>query len=115
MRDGTRKRPFDIGMKDGSVFAFAGLWDSWEPPDGAAVESCTILATTANSMVTDLHDRMPVILPPEHYDGWLNAPASEVSSLLQPFDPALRKRYEVSSLVNNPKNDSQECIVPVVA
>jgi putative SOS response-associated peptidase YedK len=62
MRDGTGKRPFDIEMKDGSVFAFAGLWDSWKAPEGAPVESCTILTTAANSLVSELHDRMPVIL-----------------------------------------------------
>ncbi len=115
MKDGPRKRPFNIGMKDDSVFAFAGLWDSWEPPDGPPVESCTILTTAANSLVSALHDRMPVILPPEHCEAWLNAPASEASSLLLPFDPAPMKRYEVSLLVNNPKNDSPECIAPLVA
>lgn len=115
MKDGPRKRLFNIGMKDDSVFAFAGLWDSWEPPDGPPVESCTILTTAANSLVSALHDRMPVILPPEHYEAWLNAPASEASSSLLPVDPALLKRYEVSLLVNNPKNDSPECLAPLVA
>jgi putative SOS response-associated peptidase YedK len=114
-KDGAKKRPFDIGMKDGSVFAFAGLWDSWEPPDSAPVESCTILTTAASSLVSELHDRMPVILPPGHYEVQLHGPVAEASSLLLPFDPALMKQYEVSSLVNNPKNDSPKCIAPVVA
>lgn len=114
-KDGKVKHAFNIGMKDDSVFAFAGLWDSWETPENLPLESCTILTTKANSLVSVLHDRMPVIVPSEHYEAWLNAPASEASSLLLPFDPALMKQYEVSSFVNNPKNDSSECIVPVVA
>lgn len=61
-RAGTRKRPFHLGMKDDSLFAFASLWDCWNPPGGTPVESCTILTTAANRLVADLHDRMPVIL-----------------------------------------------------
>lgn len=115
MKVGARKQPFYFGMKDDSLFAFAGLWDRWQPSDGGTVESCTILTTSANSLVADLHDRMPVILPREHYKAWLAAPPSEASKLvdfLVPFDPGLMRRYEVSSLVNSPQNDSPDCIMP---
>ena len=112
-----KKRPFHFGMKDGSLFAFAGLWDSWKSSDSAAVESCTILTTTANSLV-DLHDRMPVILPRHHYETWLAAQPSEASrlvDLLVPFEADLMRRYEVSPLVNKPENDSPDCVAPVSA
>ncbi|HEV2498311.1 MAG TPA: SOS response-associated peptidase family protein [Terriglobia bacterium] len=79
------------------------------------MESCTILTTAPNSLMADLHDRMPLILPAESYDDWLTAPASEASSLLLPYNAVVMRRCEVSSLVNSPKNDSPECIVPVVA
>jgi putative SOS response-associated peptidase YedK len=116
MKGGARKRPFHFGMKDDSLFAFAGLWDCWKPSESVAVESCTILTTSANSLVADLHDRMPVILPRDHYETWLAAPPSEASKLvdfLVPLDGGFMRRYEVSSLVNKPANDSPDCIVPI--
>ena len=101
-------------MKDGSLFAFAGLWSAWTPPGGTTVESCAIITTTANDLLKDLHDRMPVILPREAYAQWL-APAEPFahSRLLVPFDGSLMRRHEVSSLVNAPRSDSPDCIVPI--
>jgi putative SOS response-associated peptidase YedK len=110
------KRPFHLGMNDDSLFAFAGLWDSWKSADRTPVDTCTILTTTPNSLIADLHNRMPVILPREHYEAWLAAPPSEIASLvnlLLPFDASLMKRYEVASFVNNPRNDSIECVTPM--
>lgn len=118
MKAGAKKRPFHFGMNDDSLFAFAGLWDRWQPSEGAPVESCTILTTSANSLVADLHDRMPVILPREHYETWLTAPPSEASrlaDLLVPFEVKLMRRYEVSPLVNKPENDIPDCITPLSA
>lgn len=91
-RIGGTKQPFHFGMNDDSLFAFAGIWDSWKSPVDALIESCAILTTTPNELVNDLHDRMPVILRPEDYDEWLGAPALKngwLSNLLQPFNPAI--------------------------
>lgn len=106
------KRPFLLGMSDDSLFGFAGLWDVWRSPEGNLLESCTILTTTPNTLVSDLHSRMPVIIPREHYEKWLAAPAPEVAKLLLPFNAGLMRRYEISSLVNNPKNENPDCITP---
>ena len=78
------------------------------------VESCVIITTAANDLLKDIHDRMPVIVPRGAYGQWL-APAepSVHSSLLVPFDGSLMRRYEVSALVNAPRNDSPDCVVPV--
>src|SRR3954469_13737498 len=65
---GKRKQPFAIRLKDGSPFAFAGLWERWEAEDGRPVETCAILTTEANELVKPIHDRMPVILRPEDYE-----------------------------------------------
>jgi putative SOS response-associated peptidase YedK len=113
-RSGRMKRPLHFGMKDGSLFALAGLWHAWTSPAGTRVESCMILTTTPNSLLEDVHDRMPVMLPRDSYARWL-APveASTPTELLVPFDGSLMRRYEVPSLVNSPKNDSPDCIVPV--
>jgi putative SOS response-associated peptidase YedK len=69
-RQGKEKQPFHFGMQDDSLFAFAGLWDRWRDPAGAVIESCSILTTTPNSLLADMHDRMPVILRQESYALW---------------------------------------------
>jgi len=69
---GRRKQPYWIGLSDGRPFGFAGLWDRWKAPDGKMVESCTILTTEATEALRELHDRMPVIVEPEHFDLWMD-------------------------------------------
>lgn len=111
-----KKRPFHFGLEDGGLFAFAGLWDQWQAPDGTPVQSCTILTTAPNSLVADLHNRMPVILPREHYQAWLSESSSEaarLAELLQPFDASLMSWYEVSPVVNNARNETPDCIAPL--
>jgi putative SOS response-associated peptidase YedK len=116
-RAGKRKQAFHFGMEDRSLFAFAGRWDCWKSPEGTIFESCTILTTTPNELLQDVHDRMPVILHRNHHDTWLTAPAGEgrrLSELLVPFKAELMARYEVSSIVNNPRNDTPACAEPLV-
>jgi len=102
------KQPYHFMMKDQSLFAFAGIWDRWRSPTGQIVESCSILTTTPNELLRDVHDRMPVILPRERYAEWLTSTAN-VAGLLAPFDSAPMKRHPVSTLVNRPENDTPEC------
>jgi putative SOS response-associated peptidase YedK len=100
-------------MKDDSLFAFAGIWDRWKQPHGLEIESCAILTTTPNELLNDVHDRMPAILRREHYHAWLTAPILEIqrhTELFRPFESALMKRMLVSSFVNDPQNDSPECV-----
>ena len=80
-RSGKEKQPFHFGMQDDSLFAFGGLWDRWRDPSGTVIESCTILTTTPNSLLADVHDRMPVILRQESYDLWLDPGVKDASSL----------------------------------
>ncbi len=115
-REGKRKQPFCFEVDGGAVFAFAGLWDRWRDPDGHAVETCTILTTTPNELLADVHDRMPVILAPGHYGPWLDPSMQDVAiavSLLKPFDSCLMKRFAVSTRVNLVANDDAECSAPV--
>ena len=101
------KQPFCFEVGNGTIFAFAGLWDCWRDPQGKAVETCTILTTTPNQLLIDVHDRMPVILPPAHYDRWLdpNLQDSEaVMAMLKPFESQLMRKYPVSARVNSVKN-----------
>jgi putative SOS response-associated peptidase YedK len=109
---GKSKQPLHFGMKDDSLFAFAGIWDRWKSPEGKFIESCSILTTTPNELIRDVHDRMPVILHRNHYGAWLTAPPSEskaLAALLGPYEAELMRRYEVSQLVNSPQNDVSLC------
>lgn len=115
-RSGRSKQPFHFGMKDDSVFAFAGIWDRWRTPQGQVIESCAILTTAPNELLRDVHDRMPAILRPERYRDWLVAPASDcgrLRHLLIPFEAAMMKRFPVSSAVNDPQIDTPECVQEV--
>jgi putative SOS response-associated peptidase YedK len=116
MRSGTSKQPFHFGMKDDSLFAFAGIWDRWKSPHGAVIESCAILTTSPNQLLRDMHDRMPLILRGEQYRQWLATPPSDcggLKRLLVPYEAVAMKRYPVGLTVNDVENDTPECILEV--
>ena len=102
------KLPMRIKMKSDNVFGVAGLWETWKGSEGKPVHSCTILTTEANSLVKDIHDRMPVTLTREHEKQWLDLSLHDkdiLKSFLVPFDAALMEEFSVSSEVNSPKNN----------
>ncbi|KLU59852.1 putative SOS response-associated peptidase YedK [Peptococcaceae bacterium CEB3] len=112
-KTGRGKRPYRITLREGEMFGFAGLWDSWRSPTGETVNSCTIITTRANALVGAIHDRMPVILPREAETIWLDqalAYSPALKDLLVSFPAAMMRLYEVSPLVNSPANESRECI-----
>jgi putative SOS response-associated peptidase YedK len=112
-KEGKAKTPMHIQMKSGQPFALAGLWEVWSAPDGSTVPTCTILTTTANELVQDIHDRMPVILPPEAFGVWLTPgelPAVEALALLHPFAADAMTARPVSALVNNPRHEGPELL-----
>jgi putative SOS response-associated peptidase YedK len=111
-RSGKTKQPYCFEVGDGQVFAFAGLWDIWKDPRGEVIQTCTILTTTPNALLADIHDRMPVILNPADYDVWLNSGNTEaVLKLLRPFNGQMRG-FPVSTRVNFVQNDDPECATP---
>ena len=72
MKEKEKKQPYLIQLTDGNLFAFAGLWEHWQGPDGSTIESCTVITTEANDLLRPIHDRMPVIITRKDYDSWLN-------------------------------------------
>jgi putative SOS response-associated peptidase YedK len=101
-------------MKDKGPFAFAGLWERWEKGE-EPLETCTLITTEANGVVSPVHDRMPVILPPESFASWLD-PQQEPNALkamLVPLPDDWLTAHPVSKLVNNPRNESPKCIEEV--
>jgi putative SOS response-associated peptidase YedK len=117
-----RKQPHFIAMRDGQPFAFAGLWESWHSPDGSALESCTILTTDPNEVMSPLHNRMPVIVAPADYAQWLGSGEDETPHALDQLRHLLRSypademvAYPVSTYVNSPFNEGESCIAPLTA
>jgi len=111
----TRKLPIYLRLKSRKVFAFAGLWDRWLDPDGVARTTCVIITTAPNALVAPIHDRMPVILPREHYHLWLEPaeqPPEKVLPCLKPYPADEMEAYAVAPLVNNPKVDDPKCVAP---
>jgi putative SOS response-associated peptidase YedK len=114
--EGKTKQPYYIRLKKDFPFAFAGLWEHWEGPDNSAIDSCTIVTTDANETLRPLHDRMPVILHEEDYDRWLDPKiddASQLCELLKPYPPEEMTAFPISTLVNNARNESPQCIEPL--
>lgn len=114
-KEGSRKQPYFIKMKNSGLFAMAGVWDSWKSPEGKAIETCSIITTEANGIVGKIHDRMPAIIPRENYGRWLASSQNghHFLEFLKPYSPFNMISYEVSGMVNNPKNKGPGCVKKV--
>jgi len=114
---GTKlKIPYFIQLKSGQPFAFAGLWDEWHAPDGSQVKSCTIITTEPNALMSTLHNRMPVILPPAIYTQWLDSAPQKpetLQNLLTQYPAEEMTAHPVPTLVNSPANDRPELVMPI--
>jgi putative SOS response-associated peptidase YedK len=117
--DGRKaKTPMFIHLKDRRLFAFAGLWELWNAPDGSQIYSATIITTEPNAFMESIHNRMPVILPEAAYEQWL-APGEQdprdLAPLLAPFAAEDMQAYPISTLVNSPQNDLPQVIEPAAS
>ena len=110
--------PWLFRRRDGHPLLLAGLWYSWQPPDGAVFESCTVITTEPNELMRPIHDRMPAILTPEQCDEWLDpaeqAPA-RLAPLLRPVPAEQLTAVRVSQRVNHAAHDDELCLRPVPA
>lgn len=86
-KEGNKKIPYFFGLKSGSPFYLAGLYETWKAPDQKLVETCTIITTGANDVVKPIHDRMPVIVPKVAQELWLNPDIKDPSRLLDILKP----------------------------
>jgi putative SOS response-associated peptidase YedK len=115
-KEKKNKRPFRFVLKSQAPFAFAGLWETWKNPDGELIMSFTIITTGANSLMEPIHDRMPVILHEKDEARWLDPNLKDtdrLTELLKPFPSELMEAYEVSLIVNSPKNETPDCMKAV--
>ncbi len=106
------KQPLHIGMKDGATFAFAGLTERWLSPEGEVLDTCTIVTTQANALLSPLHDRMPVIVAPAQYARWLDVAVGDVSDLFAPYPAEAMAYYPVSTRVNSVRHDDASLLEP---
>lgn len=117
VQGGRAKRPFHIEPVGSEVFALAGLWSLWQPHNAEAVESFTILTCAPNEVMKPIHDRMPVILPMQAIEAWLDPTLDDMTTIrtmLSPASPLCMSALSVTNHVNNPKNDDPRCVEPAV-
>ena len=110
---GTRKQPYYVRAKSGQPLAFAGLWETWTGPNGEELETAAIVTTRSNRALADIHERMPVIVPPEAFNLWLdcaNVDPETAAALISPASENLLEAYEVSTAVNRTANDNPELV-----
>lgn len=114
--DEKNKQPYAIGLKDDSLFAFAGLWETWKDKvTGEALRTYTIITTDPNELMEPIHDRMPVILARKDHERWMapTDPAHLPVDLLRPYPAEEMKAWKVGKAVGSPKNNDPSLIEPV--
>jgi putative SOS response-associated peptidase YedK len=115
-RLGSVRQPWYIGLGTGEPFAMAGLWEHWQNPvDQTVLESCTIITTAPAASIAHIHNRMPVIVPADAYEPWLdpaNERVADLDTLLVACDPAALRAWPVSREVNNARNQGASLIEP---
>lgn len=110
-----RRTPVYVRLKSKEPFGFAGLWDSWDSPEGQTLKTCTIVTTEPNELLKPIHNRMPAIVPREYEELWLDPSPkthAELERVLHPYRAEELELFDVSLAVNSPSNDGPECIAP---
>jgi len=113
--DAGTKTPFAFAGATREPYAFAGLWESWKPKEGEALQTFTILTTDPNALVEPMHNRMPVIVEPGDYDRWLEPgePARAPVDLMRPLAAEKMIAWQVADRVGNVRNNDPELLEPV--
>jgi putative SOS response-associated peptidase YedK len=110
--EGKIKQPYYINPKDGQPMAMGGLWESWKTPDGSILRTVCIVTVGPNAVMEPIHDRMPVIVPPERWQDWLAAPVEEIQSLVVPCQAEVLQAWPVSRRVSKTAEDDSCLIEP---
>jgi len=114
-----KKQPYLVSMKDDHLFAFAGLWEQWFPDktsDENVLKTCTILTCGSNALLSPIHDRMPVILPKEKFDTWLDPDLKQrepLESLMTPYNAEEMRMFPVTRLMSNPRYNEPDAVKPL--
>jgi len=107
------KQPYDIAMKDGTPFGIGGLWENWkDPTSGEWIRTFAVITTDANELVAQIHNRMPLILPPGEYARWISD-EPDPHKLMRPFPAVPMRVWPISTRVNKPENDDPSIVEPI--
>ncbi len=112
---GKLKQPWYFKLQDGGPLLFAGLWESWQSVDGVTLETCALITTSPNAVMTPIHDRMPVILHGAAVDTWLDPrieDPAQLAPVLQPLPAELMATHAVSPQMNSVRYENPDCIAP---
>jgi putative SOS response-associated peptidase YedK len=109
-----RKTPFLLRRRGAGLMGFAGLWETYADPSGGEIDTACIVTTSANGATVAIHDRMPALIDPEHYDAWLDPDETRAPPLhlLRPADDDAIEFFAVAPLVNRTANDDPEIQEP---
>ena len=114
---GKQKQPFYIHLRQQELMAMGGLYEIWERPEGV-IASAAVITTESNALISQIHERMPVIIGPEDYDTWLDPYFQDheaVGKLIRPYAADRMEMYPVTRLMGNPRFDNPEAIRPIEA
>lgn len=111
--EGKNKQPYYISLKSGEPMALGGLWESWKAPDGTLLRTACIITTGPNEVMAPIHDRMPVIIPSEHWQDWLNASPEAITGLVVPSAADVMQAWPVSRRVSKTQDDDVGLIEPI--
>ncbi|MDR5727530.1 MAG: SOS response-associated peptidase, partial [Terriglobia bacterium] len=110
--DAKTKQPYVFALKDNAMLAFAGIWERWNAPDGKPLDTFAIITTEPNELAASVHNRMPVILGPQHYARWLTRADEEPLPihLLRPYDSHAMRAWKVGREVGNVRNNGPDLL-----
>jgi len=111
--EGRQKQPWYFSLKSGKHLAMGGVWESWRAPDGQILRTCAVITTGPNEVMAPVHDRMPVIIPPEHWQDWLSAAPEKVDALLAPPAAQDMQAWPVDRRMSRTTEDGPDLIVPL--
>jgi putative SOS response-associated peptidase YedK len=114
-KKGSKKIPYRVMLKVGDPFAFAGICDFWKDESGKEIKSFSIITIAANKLINKIHDRMPVILQKDEERKWIDAKTDiqEAVRMLHPYSANDMQMYQISTAINNPRNDVPQVLKPV--
>lgn len=104
-----------IYMRDEPMFCLAGLWDSWRDANGEPLNSFSIITTEPNELVSQLHDRMPAIMPRDKFDLWLDPDLDDpdmLADMLQPYPPGEMAYIAYAKAANRSAEKDEAKIMP---
>jgi putative SOS response-associated peptidase YedK len=112
--EGKIKQPYYFSLKSGEPMAMAGIWESWTAPDGGIMRTVCIITTAANALTAPVHDRMPVIIPPDNWQAWLSEPMEKIDPLVTASPDEGLQTWPVSRRVSRAVEEDAELIEPAV-